>query len=189
MILPNMALFPGAMLPLYIFEPRYRQMLHDVLAGDRLFVVAPPRPDTDAEQPCRLGCLGLVRASVENADGTSHLFLLGLQRVTVLELIPDRPYPTLRLSPAPDVDAESVRAEAIALRVKELARENLHQEKAPAGLKEFEARVAAEDSPTRLADLVAHVLLTDPTRKQALLETLSVPERLEKLAAFLMEKA
>jgi len=189
MILPDVALFPGGMLPLYIFEPRYRQMLRDVLAGDRLFVVVARRADALDETPTRFGCLGMVRASVDNADGTSHLFLFGLRRVIVRELLPDTTYPVVRIDPAPDEDGDSVRAHALVLKVKELARERVSREEPPAGLRELAARIVAEDSPTRLADLLAHLLITDPARKQELLAMPSVPGRLEKLAAFLMEKA
>ena len=40
MTLPNLAFFPQALLPLHIFEPRYRRMLRDVLASNRIFAVA-----------------------------------------------------------------------------------------------------------------------------------------------------
>jgi len=51
MTLPNATLFPQALLPLYIFEPRYRQMLADALHSNRLFAVAMQKPGSTRESP------------------------------------------------------------------------------------------------------------------------------------------
>ena len=51
MILSNATLFPGAILPLHIFEPRYRRMLSDVLESHRMFAIAMRRPGTRREVP------------------------------------------------------------------------------------------------------------------------------------------
>lgn len=189
MILADVALFPGMMLPLHIFEPRYRQMLADVLADDRMFVMVARRPDSEAEIPRTVGGLGMVRASVANADGTSNLFLLGLHRVNVRELIATDPYPRLRIDPAPDLECDSVRAHAIALKVKELATATLRRKPPPTGLEDLIRHITEQDDPARLADLVAQMLIVDPNCKQELLATRSVPDRLDRLIAFLMEKA
>jgi hypothetical protein len=72
MTLPNLAFFPQALLPLHIFEPRYRQMLRDVLATNRLFAVAGidakrlADPDT-FEPPHRVATVGIVRACQKRA--------------------------------------------------------------------------------------------------------------------------
>ena len=58
MTLPSATLFPQALLPLYIFEPRYRQMLADMLKSDRMFSVAMQKPGNKRESPCpRWRCL------------------------------------------------------------------------------------------------------------------------------------
>jgi Lon protease-like protein len=183
MILSDVVLFPGMMLPLRIFEPRYRRMLGDVLAADRQFVIATRQPDAIEESPYGVACLGLVRASVENSDGTSNLFLLGITRVRVLGQSPKQPYPVLRLAALPDTDADSLRAEALALKLKEFVRDKLTSQD-PARLR---AHLDALESPSRLADTLAHALVRPPRQKLELLNTPCVPERLERLAAFLME--
>src|SRR5947199_7503065 len=81
--LPNLVLFPGAMQPLHIFEPRYRQMTADALAGDRLIAMALPQPGWE---PHYLGkpalhpvaCLGRILAEQELADGRYNILLRGL---------------------------------------------------------------------------------------------------------------
>src|SRR5438094_10116512 len=81
MTLPNATLFPQALLPLYIFEPRYRQMLADALHSDRMFSVAMQRPGSRREVPSPVAGLGLIRVSVGQRDGTLHLTLQGIARV------------------------------------------------------------------------------------------------------------
>ena len=65
MILSNATLFPSAILPLNIFEPRYRMMLSDVLESHRMFAIAMRRPGTRREVPIPVACLGVVRVCVE----------------------------------------------------------------------------------------------------------------------------
>ena len=64
MTLPNATLFPQALLPLYIFESRYRQMLADALHSNRLLSVAMRRPGSTRETPVEGAGLGLIRVSV-----------------------------------------------------------------------------------------------------------------------------
>ena len=78
MTLPSATLFPQALLPLYIFEPRYRRMLSDMLRAGRMFSVAMQKPGKVRENPCAVAGLGLIRVSVGHDDGTSHLILQGL---------------------------------------------------------------------------------------------------------------
>src|SRR5947208_6670081 len=92
MALPNATLFPQARLPLYIFEPRYRQMLADALHSNRMFSVAMQKPGSSRETPSPVAGLGLIRVSVGHRDGTSHLILHGLARVELADTIGVRPY-------------------------------------------------------------------------------------------------
>src|SRR5256885_7798208 len=92
MTLPNATLFPQAMLPLYIFEPRYRQMLADALSTHRMFSVAMQKPGRARETPCGVAGLGLIRASVGRSDGTSNLILQGLVRVELTQTVRYKPY-------------------------------------------------------------------------------------------------
>ncbi|MEY2788462.1 MAG: hypothetical protein RLZZ34_1605 [Verrucomicrobiota bacterium] len=96
MILGEASLFPQAMMPLFIFEPRYREMLAESLESHRMFCLAMQRTGAKRESPCRIATLGLVRASVRNPNGTSNL-VLGPDPGAVGS---DRPDPTL--SQAPD---------------------------------------------------------------------------------------
>ena len=87
MTLPEATLFPQALLPLYIFEPRYRQMLADALHSNRMFSVAMQRPGSTREAPSPVAGLGLIRVSVGHRDGTSHLILQGIARVELEQAV------------------------------------------------------------------------------------------------------
>src|SRR2546425_1287651 len=92
MTLASATLFPQALLPLYIFEPRYRQMLADTLKAHRMFSVAMQKPGRSRETPCPVAGLGLIRVSVDHHDGTSHLILQGITRVELQETVQYKPY-------------------------------------------------------------------------------------------------
>ncbi|MCX6943793.1 MAG: LON peptidase substrate-binding domain-containing protein [Verrucomicrobiota bacterium] len=186
MTLPNVALFPQALLPLRIFEPRYRQMVQDVLAGNRLFAVSGlnPKLANDGDQfepPHHVASIGIVRACQKNENGTSNLLLQGLCRVEFLAILDDQPYRRVRiraLASEPVTDA----AENLRLQ-RELTR--------LIGLKQkFGAPVSAEmaeflrtvEDPEVFIDLAAFSLCENSALKQKLLETLNVGRRLELFA-------
>src|SRR3974377_1029885 len=110
MTLPNATLFPQALLPLYIFEPRYRRMLADALHSTRMFSVAMQRPGNSRETPAPVAGLGLIRVSVGHRDGTSHLILQGLARVELEQTVRYKPYRIQRIRPlqAPPCDTGKV---------------------------------------------------------------------------------
>src|SRR5216683_5099058 len=97
MTLPNATLFPQALLPLYIFEPRYRQMLADALHSNRMFSVAMQKPGSSRETPSPIAGLGLIRVSVGHSDGTSHLVLQGIARVQLVKTLSYKPYRVQRV--------------------------------------------------------------------------------------------
>ena len=91
-------LFPGAPQPLHIFEPRYRQLLQDCLAGDRRFgiaYVAPdPAPDADpVPNTGDVGCVALIRSNQPLPDGRSNVLTVGERRFVLRGWISStRPY-------------------------------------------------------------------------------------------------
>src|SRR6266545_1050040 len=125
MTLPNATLFPQALLPLYIFEPRYRQMLADALHSNRMFSVAMRRPGASRETPLPVAGVGLIRVSVGHKDGTSHLILQGLARVELEELVRYKPYRVQRIRPLQTPPCDSVAADALLAKVRELLQERI----------------------------------------------------------------
>jgi ATP-dependent Lon protease len=79
----NLVLFPGELLPLHIFEPRYRQMLADCLEGDRRFGITP----VASPGPGALGCVAKIRGTAPLPDGRSNIVVLGERRFGVRAVI------------------------------------------------------------------------------------------------------
>lgn len=117
-------LFPGALLPLYIFEPRYRRLLADVTAGDRRFGILPPGEDGGLPAAGTVGCVALVRGSQALPDGCSNIVVGGDERFRFLEPVAtDAPYHEGRVEPYRDIaevrvptDIEIIRLRALAER-------------------------------------------------------------------------
>src|SRR5438477_11229505 len=99
--LPGAVLFPHALLPLYIFETRYREMLAYALAHERMFCVALIRPESaqwkSEDDFFDIGTIGLIRTCVGRDDGTSNLILQGLQSECVADFVQLHPFPTAEL--------------------------------------------------------------------------------------------
>ena len=105
--LPNVVLFPGALLPLHIFEPRYRAMTADALEGDRRLgmVLLQPGWETDYEgRPpiFPVGCSGVIVYSTELEDGRYNIVLRGLDRFRVVSEDHERPYRRAEIEVVPD---------------------------------------------------------------------------------------
>src|SRR6266568_3514138 len=115
MPLPGAVLFPHALLPLYIFEPRYRQMLDHALRHHRMFCVTlikPSCPEWRApEDFFHLATVGLIRACVGRGDGTSNLILQGLQRVRFARFEQEAPFPIAEIDIIDSRGHASVEAE------------------------------------------------------------------------------
>src|SRR2546421_7023485 len=93
MTLRDATLFPQSLLPLYIFEPRYRKMLADSLKTERMFSVAMQKPGRSRETPCIVAGLGRVRGSGDPYGGPSDLFLQGSSPGGQAATIQDKPEP------------------------------------------------------------------------------------------------
>jgi Lon protease-like protein len=96
--LPNTVLFPHTLLPLHIFEPRYRAMVRDVSAGNGLIVIS----RMVGEGFENLGTVGRVDALKPLEDGRFNLVLEGLHRVSMVEVPCDTPYRQVRIEPRPE---------------------------------------------------------------------------------------
>ena len=183
MTLPQVAFFPQALMPLHIFEPRYRKMLSDVLARDRLFAVAgiDPRvndPDDDLEPIQKVASVGIIRACQKRDNGTSDLLLQGLVRVEVLGVVSETPYRSIRIRAlASEPGAEASENERLR---RELGR--LLQLKSKLGARaplDVAVFVQTIKDPEVFSDLAAFTFCENPAVKQKLLETLDVNRRLQ----------
>lgn len=211
MTLPSATLFPQALLPLYIFEPRYRQMLADTLKAERMISVAMQKPGFTREAPCRVAGLGLIRVSVDHKDGTSHLILQGLTRVELRRTVQYAPYRVQCIRPLQAAPTDSVMVDALLAKVHELVGRRLEtgplpfpfpfskksseaklqpSTPQPANLTMKEVLHYLENLPDadQVADLVSCALLPDATQRQTILETVELEARLKHLIHFLLSE-
>jgi Lon protease-like protein len=191
MPLPGALLFPQALLPLYIFEPRYRQMLKHALGHHRMFCVALLKPHcADWRSPAdffQTAGVGLIRACVERSDGTSNLILQGLGRVRLTGFEQQVPFPIATIERLESDSDCSVETDALATKVLELY-SNLKAD-GPRQLPPKIDRYLSDLSDLEmLADLVASTFVSDPLRRQRILEESSLNQRLRLLIGYLRDE-
>ena len=191
MPLPGALLFPHALLPLYIFEPRYREMLEHALNHHRMFSVALIKPQhaqwRSPEDFFHIAGLGLIRACVGRGDGTSNLILQGLERVRFTSFEQATPFPIATIDTLESDSVSSVETEALAAKVLELySKFKGAGRQLPAKVDEYLSDLG---DPEMLADLVASTFINDALRRQRVLEELSVNQRLRLVIQYLREES
>jgi len=180
--LPTAVLFPNVFLPLHIFEPRYREMVADALASDRLIGMVLLRPGWEPEYDGRpavypVGCSGVITHVERLADGRFNIVLRGLDRFRILGEDQTRAYrraevETLR-EPAVDVrDRPPLRA--LRQRLEALIAPSMERGGA-------DVRTAPGMPDEDLVNTLSQYLELDPIERQALLEIDGVLRRAEAL--------
>jgi Lon protease-like protein len=190
MPLNGVLLFPNALLPLHIFEPRFRQMLAHALGDGRMMCVALVRPECHSWETSSdffaISTVGLIRACVGRSDGTSDLILQGIRRVKFSEFEQEKPFPIARIKPLKTHTSLTVETDALAAKVLEFY---FRLKKSGRELPEKIDQYLSEMSdPELLADLVAATFIGDPGRRQTLLEELNLNQRLRLLIQYLREE-
>ena len=118
----KVVLFPGALLPLYIFEPRYRRLLADVSERRRRFGILPPGEDGGLPGRGAVGCVALVRGTQSLPEGCSNIVVSGEERFRFLEPVPgETPYPQGLVEPVRDVAEVQVPSDVDIIRLRALA--------------------------------------------------------------------
>lgn len=182
--LPAAQLFPRTLLPLHVFEPRYRALVRDALAGERLVGIPMLEPGYEADYGGRPAVrpicgVGQIVQSHLHPDGRYDLLLRGLGRVRIVEELP--PAELYRLVRAERLDepppGRPLAADLSAL----VALCDRLATVLPSGSETLRELVRQESEPGAVCDVVASALLTEPGDRQRLLETLDVATRLERL--------
>jgi Lon protease-like protein len=177
--LPDMALLPGELMPLYIFEPRYRRMVADALAGDRLIAMARFEPgweDSYYGNPDvkKVMGLGTVVAHKSQQDGSSEIVLKGLARVTLLEVVREMPYRLGRVDTMPEAVSDPAKLKQLTGEIFGMLETLCGQHDHPFADAECTG-LPLEELPGRLVPLLQY----DPETKQKLLACDDIVCRLE----------
>jgi Lon protease-like protein len=190
--LPNVVLFPNVFLPLHIFETRYRQMVSDALAGERMIGMVLLHPGYDGEDEgtppvYEIGCAGLITHVERLADGRFNIVLRGLERFRIVgEESPSAMVLYRRALVRPLAEATAI---AGTTQLKD-ARQKLEAMLAPL----FSGTLAARGLPQQMPDdelinALAQYLELEPIEKQALLERDGALARCQSLVELLEMKA
>jgi Lon protease-like protein len=168
--LPNAVLFPNVFLPLHIFEPRYRAMVNDALAGDRIIGMVLLQPGHEAEYEGRppifpVGCAGVMTHTDRLGDGRFNIVLRGMERFRVAGEEDCKPYRIARVSGLPEIVPDADKAELRRHRHRLEALLAAAMERSGSEPR-FPPAVPDED----LVNALAQYLELDPLERQALLE-------------------
>ena len=187
--LPDLTFFPRTMLPLHIFEARYRAMVTDCLARDKRLAVVGLKPGYEATYDGKppvyeVTGVGRIVQWERLATGRYNLLLRGERRARIdRELPADTLYRMVAATPLEETGTEGPAVQALAGRVKARCRQIL----AAVGRSgaELQQTLDALSDPAELGDQVASALVAIPATRQALLEELHVERRLERLVVAL----
>ncbi|RIL06819.1 MAG: ATP-dependent protease [Proteobacteria bacterium] len=193
--LSNVVLFPRVHCPLHVFEPRYRQMTADALAGARRIGMVTVRPEHEAEMAgdpplFAIGCAGAIEQADRRPDGRYDVVLLGTQRFRIVEEIPrsgERLYRVARVELLGErfdesregIALQGLRADAIELLVQ------LLRMVAPDAAHQLDPRRFSGIDDTTFVSALCQMLELPPAEKQGLLEADGPMARCEHLVALL----
>jgi len=179
--LPGAVLLPHGLVPLHIFEPRYRKMTRDCADGLRVLALANiPDDRAAAEKPPRVAPIvgvGVLARMDALPDGRFNIVLRGILRARIEEeLVSREPYRLVRAVALDSTVGASAAAKASDLKRVVLALSAALRNEESQALAQLASRAA---DPGDLADIVAGALLPSPRERQAVLDALDVGDRLD----------
>ena len=184
--LSTVVFFPNTLLPLHIFEQRYRDMLTDTLNSEKAIVMALLKPGWEKnyyENPevFDIAGMGKIVSSETFKDGRSNIVLYGLKRIKIMEIIEEKPYRKAKVEILED------RKITFDSDYRERLNQLITDWNSMLGDKEKKHKISINTllPLENLTDVLASVLITNVFEKQQLLEETDVEIRAEKLVAFL----
>ncbi len=186
--LPNVVLFPNVLLPLHIFEPRYREMTADALAGDRIIGMTLLQPGFEGEYERRpavypVGCAGVITHAERLPDGRYNMVLRGIEKFRIDSEDATRAYRLAHVTALPELTTPADRAALAAQRQRLEAVLVAIIERGGADPR-FPPAIPDED----LVHTLAQYLELQPIERQALLERDGVLSRCQGLIELLEMK-
>ncbi len=191
--LPNLVMFPHVIQPLHVFEARYRELMQDALAGDKLIAMAVLAPGWENDYEGRpalrpVACLGRIATHERLPDGRFNMLLLGLRRVRLVEELPaERLYRLAQVDLLEDAYPATGDAGRQQLHQRLMAAFRHKLEPVAHGKEQLQKLLAAEMTLGTLTDLMAYTLDFDDAFKAELLDEIDVDRRAEALLVRLQE--
>jgi ATP-dependent Lon protease len=179
----NTVTFPGTVVPLSVQREKSRRMLAEFLPEEKVILVLGQRnPDKDDPGPDDLYEVGTAMAVLKllrMEDESQNLIVHGLERVRVVDYLQTDPFLRARIEPLQDQDRSDKTTQALVMNVREAARRVI--ELSPNIPEEAQVMLNNIPTPGGLADFLASNLQLEQDKKQLLLETTSVKDRLEQI--------
>ena len=153
-----------------------------------MFAVALPHAASSPSLiPHRVAGVGLIRACVDKPDGSSNLILQGVSRVRIVDFVQEKPYYVGRIEVLTTEESHALEVEALSVKVLEMI-STMHDagDIQAEGILKFLNEIS---DPDALADIVTYSFIEDVTRKQDILETLNLRQRLQKVIVALRQQA
>jgi uncharacterized protein len=173
----NTVLFPGQVLPLHIFEDRYRLMIRRCLAEDTPFGVVLIRQGREVGESAEPHLIGTVARIVESShlpDGTMNILTVGTERFRIRRLYHDQPYLRGEVESFPMPEPSDVEAlTGLAERVRAQIRRYIELIAQAAGLQIQVGEIP--ETPQQVGYLAAVAMQVENAEKQALLNSASLP--------------
>lgn len=181
----NVVLFPGMVLPLHIFEPRYSQMITECRKEDKLFGVVLTRPESKflREDTYTVGTTAEIRELDELEDGRFILMAIGVQRFRILSRHRKKPYLSGLVEPYEDIPEPPQKLASSAKQAQALFERYLGMLLEAAGKETMEVNLPT--LPEELSYFIAYLLGAEDEQKQQLLELTSTLRRLQEEITFL----
>jgi uncharacterized protein len=190
--LPDAVLFPHTLLPLHIFEPRYREMVRDCLAGDRRLAMVLLRPGWEKDYYGRppvhsIAGAGEIIQHEALPDGRFNILVRGTMRISIsAELPPDKAYRVVRARPL----ADRYPAEGPGLLAGRVERLKVFYLRILAEVQKGQGEIAKIFSgvkdPGIIVDRIAGAVVADTEMRQAILEAVDVAARLGRVQEHLV---
>jgi ATP-dependent Lon protease len=188
--LSDIVLFPGMVTPLLVESAQSIKLVDDVVGGDRFVgLVLQTKPEVQEPKPDELwshGCAGRVLKMLKFPDNTVRILVEGLRRFQIKEFASQEPYLRARVELLDDLAEDSVEVAALARNANQVFQQIISL--SPALSDQVKITSLAQETPSRLADIVAANLNLDLQERQRHLEITSVKERLGRLLPLLQRE-
>jgi len=180
--LPNVVFFPNSLLPLHVFEPRYRQMVDDIIESERIIGMVLLKPGWEKDyygnpEIFNIACMGKIVSIEEMNEGKSNIVLYGLKRIKINDIVNEIPYRVASVNVLEDVHYQN--EEVYQKRLVELISKwnsILGDEQ-----KSHKINIDTTMSIENLTDVLTPSIISNVYQRQELLEEINILKRAERI--------
>ena len=178
--LDNVVFFPSTILPLHIFEERYKQMVQDSSDSHNLICMTLLNPEMgqeDSESLANTGCIGRIINNEESDDGKKNIILYGLKRIEIKKVLYDKPYREVEIKIIETSSSDN--SEAFKKRIMDLTNKwNLLLD---GYTDDYKIKIENSSTLSKITDSLSSSMVAKASDRQLLLEEFDEKIRAEKI--------